>query len=82
MIEIAGAPAIATTSAGVSWSYGRSDGQKLGRQEMIQAIRYIAEAVAVPVTADIEGGYGNGSTHDVVDTVHAAIAIGRGWHQP
>ena len=76
MIEIAGAPAIATTSAGVSWSYGRSDGQKLGRQEMIQAIRYIADAVAVPVTADIEGGYGNGSTHDVANTIHAVIAIG------
>jgi 2-methylisocitrate lyase-like PEP mutase family enzyme len=76
MIEIAGAPAIATTSAGVSWSYGRSDGQKLARQEMIQAIRYIADAVAVPVTADIEGGYGNGSTHDVANTVHGVIAIG------
>jgi 2-methylisocitrate lyase-like PEP mutase family enzyme len=76
VIELAGAPAIATTSAGVSWSWGRSDGQKLSRDEMIQAIRYIVQTVAVPVTADIEGGYGNGSTRDVAETVKAVIAIG------
>jgi 2-methylisocitrate lyase-like PEP mutase family enzyme len=76
VIELAGAPAIASTSAGVSWTHGRGDGQKLRREEMIQAIRYIAETVAVPVTADIEGGYGSGSTQDVADTVQALVAIG------
>jgi 2-methylisocitrate lyase-like PEP mutase family enzyme len=76
VIELAGAPAIATTSAGVSWSCGRGDGQKLRREEMIQAIRYIVQTVTVPVTADIEGGYGNGSPRDVADTVQAVIAIG------
>ena len=76
VIELAGAPAIATTSAGVSWAHGRGDGQKLRREEMIRAIRYIVQTVAVPVTADIEGGYGSGSTHDVAETVQALIAIG------
>ena len=76
VIELAGALAIATTSAGISWSCGRSDGQKLRREEMIQVIRNIAQTVAVPVTADIEGGYGNGYTHDVAETVEAIIAIG------
>jgi 2-methylisocitrate lyase-like PEP mutase family enzyme len=76
VIELAGAPAIATTSAGVSWTRGRGDGQKLRREEMIEAIRYIVETVAVPVTADIEGGYGSGSTHDVADTVKALVALG------
>jgi 2-methylisocitrate lyase-like PEP mutase family enzyme len=76
VIELAGAPAIATTSAGVSWSCGRGDGQKLRREEMIQAIRYIVQTVTVPVTADIEGGYGNGSPRDVADTVQAVIEIG------
>src|SRR5690606_29454142 len=60
VIELAGAPAIATTSAGVSWAHGRRDGQELRRDEMIEAIRRIVEAVDVPVTADIEGGYGSG----------------------
>jgi 2-methylisocitrate lyase-like PEP mutase family enzyme len=76
VIERAGALAIATTSAGVSWAYGRGDGQKLQRQEMIQAIRYIVQTVAVPVTADVEGGYGSGSTQDVAETVRALIEVG------
>ena len=76
VIELAGAMAIATTSAGVSWTFGRSDGQKLRREEMIQAIRNIVQTVAIPVTADVEGGYGSGSTHDVAETVKAVIAIG------
>lgn len=76
VIELAGALAIASTSAGVSWTYGRGDGQKLRREEMIQAIRYMVQTVTVPVTADIEGGYGDGSPHDVAETVHALIAIG------
>jgi 2-methylisocitrate lyase-like PEP mutase family enzyme len=76
LIEVAGASAIATTSAGVSWAHGRGDGQQLRREEMIQAIRYIVRAVSVPVTADIEGGYGSGSTRDVAETVRAVIDAG------
>jgi 2-methylisocitrate lyase-like PEP mutase family enzyme len=76
VIEQAGAPAIATTSAGVSWAFGRSDGQKLRRDEMIQMVRYIVESVDVPVTADIEGGYGTGSPQDVAETARAVIAAG------
>jgi 2-methylisocitrate lyase-like PEP mutase family enzyme len=76
VIQLAGAKAIATTSAGISWAYGRCDGQMLRRDEMIQAIRYIVQTVDIPVTADIEGGYGTGSTKDVVETVQAVIAAG------
>jgi 2-methylisocitrate lyase-like PEP mutase family enzyme len=76
VIELAGALAIASTSAGVSWSHGRSDGEKVLRDEMLRAIRSMVETVAVPVTADIESGYGRRSTHDVAETVHALISIG------
>jgi 2-methylisocitrate lyase-like PEP mutase family enzyme len=76
VIEKAGAPAIASTSAGVSWAHGRADGQTLRREEMLQAIRAMVQAVAVPVTADIEGGYGSGSVDDVAETVRALVAIG------
>ena len=76
VIEQAGAQAIATTSAGVSWVFGRGDGQKLRRDEMIQMVRYIVETVDVPVTADIEGGYGTGSPRDVAETAQAVIAAG------
>lgn len=76
VIEHAGALAIATTSAGVSWTHGRGDGQKLDRAGMIETVRSIAEAVDVPVTADIEGGYGTGSPQDVAETVRAVLDAG------
>jgi 2-methylisocitrate lyase-like PEP mutase family enzyme len=76
VIEAAGAPAIATTSAGISWSFGRKDGQKLKREEMLQAIGNVVESVKVPVSADIESGYGNGTGKDVADTVQALISMG------
>ena len=75
VIALAGAQAIATTSGGIAWSVGRHDGQGLTRAEMIQRIREIVAAVTIPVTADIEGGYGPGP-EDVALTAEAAIAAG------
>jgi 2-methylisocitrate lyase-like PEP mutase family enzyme len=76
VIELTGAPAIATTSAGVSWALGRGDGQRLTRDEMLEAVARIAVAVSVPVTADVESGYGEGTVEDVAETVRAVIEIG------
>ncbi|WP_232376700.1 isocitrate lyase/PEP mutase family protein [Amycolatopsis aidingensis] len=75
MIAEAGARAIATTSGGVAWSHGKPDGQRLSRNEMVGVIRAIAAAVDVPVTADIEGGYGP-APEDVAATVSAVVAVG------
>ena len=75
MIARAGAAVIATTSAGISWALGRSDGQHLSRDEMLAATRRIVQAVDVPVTADIEGGYGP-EPADVAETVRGVIAAG------
>jgi 2-methylisocitrate lyase-like PEP mutase family enzyme len=75
VIAQAGAQAIATTSGGIAWSAGRRDGQGLARAEMIGRVREIVAAVAVPVTADVEGGYGT-SPQDVALTVEAVIAAG------
>lgn len=76
IIELAGAPAIATTSAGIAWALGYGDGQQLGREEMLRVIASIVRAVEVPVNADIESGYGSGSTADVAETVRALVALG------
>jgi 2-methylisocitrate lyase-like PEP mutase family enzyme len=76
VIQLAGAMAIATTSAGVSWSLGCGDGQKLRREEMLEAIRRIVRAVTAPVTADIESGYGSGSVRDVSEIVHDLVGMG------
>lgn len=75
LIALAGAKAIATTSGGVAWSLGCPDGQRLTRAEMIEQVARIVAAVTVPVTADIEGGYGP-SPQDVAATVEAVIAAG------
>jgi 2-methylisocitrate lyase-like PEP mutase family enzyme len=75
MIADAGAQAIATTSAGVSWSLGRPDGQNLSREEAVAAVARIAAAVDRPVTADIEGGYGS-EPADVAVTVTGVIEAG------
>jgi 2-methylisocitrate lyase-like PEP mutase family enzyme len=75
IIAAAGAAAIATTSGGVAWSTGRPDGQALTREQMIERVKSIAEAVDLPVSADVEGGYGPGP-EDVAATVEAAIGAG------
>ena len=71
----AGAAAIATTSGGVAWSLGRRDGQQVGRDEMIDVVRRIAAAVDVPVSADVEGGYG-ADPSAVALTVEAVVEAG------
>jgi len=76
LMEQAGAKAIATTSAGISWSHGCLDGQKLSREEMLAVIGRIVSQVDVPVTADIEGGYGSGSPRDVAETVRPVAGLG------
>jgi 2-methylisocitrate lyase-like PEP mutase family enzyme len=75
VIALAGARAIATTSGGMAWSAGRPDGERLARAEMIERVREIVAAVTIPVTADIEGGYGP-RPEDVAVTVEAVIAAG------
>lgn len=57
-VERAGAAAIATTSSGVAESLGYPDGEAIPPAEMFAAVGRIAAAVSVPVTADLEAGYG------------------------
>jgi 2-methylisocitrate lyase-like PEP mutase family enzyme len=57
VFEEAGFPAIGTTSAGVAFSLGYADGQHIRPEEMLIAVKRIADCVNVPVTADLEGGY-------------------------
>ncbi|SFW91061.1 isocitrate lyase/PEP mutase family protein [Amycolatopsis australiensis] len=75
VIARAGAQAIATTSGGVAWSAGRPDGHGLTREEMAVLVAKIVRVVDVPVTADIEGGYGP-SAGDVAETVRAVVDAG------
>ncbi len=76
LVEAAGAKAIATTSAGISWSLGYRDGQGLAREQMIDALRRIVGAVRIPVSADMESGYGTGSLDDITATVRGVLNAG------
>lgn len=58
LVERAGFPAVATTSSGVAEALGYEDGERTPVEEMLAAVARVARAVAVPVTADMEAGYG------------------------
>jgi len=75
IFEEAGFGAIATTSAGVAFTLGYPDGQKILPEEMLARIGRIARAVKIPVTADLEAGYGN-HAEDAARTAQEAIAAG------
>src|SRR5258708_4105353 len=75
LIAALGAPAIATSSAGVAYALGYADGQRIPRAEMLDMVRRIAAAVDVPVTADVEGGYGT-SADAAAETARGVIAAG------
>lgn len=75
VIANAGAKAVATTSGGVAWSLGKGDGQKVSRAEMVEVVRRVVAAVDLPVTADVEGGYGPAAS-DVAATIAAVVDAG------
>ncbi len=56
VVQHAGAPAVATTSAGVAWSCGWPDGDQLPADEMLGAVRRIVRVIDVPLTVDAEEG--------------------------
>ncbi|MBZ5600432.1 MAG: isocitrate lyase/phosphoenolpyruvate mutase family protein [Acidobacteriia bacterium] len=75
IVEDAGYSAIATTSAGVAFTLGYPDGEKISREEMSARVARIAKAVKVPVTADVEAGYGN-RPEDAAQTARGVIEAG------
>lgn len=70
ILEQVGFPAIATTSAGIAWSLGRPDAG-LDADTMLEHVAQIVRAVDVPVTADLESGYG-----DPAATIRRALNAG------
>jgi 2-methylisocitrate lyase-like PEP mutase family enzyme len=75
ILEDLGFPAIATTSAGIAATLGYPDGQKISRDEMLGVVARIAKAVHLPVTADVEAGYGV-TVNDMTQTVKAVVVAG------
>lgn len=75
MVESTGFAAIATTSAGIAFSLGYPDGQHIPREEMLAAVGRIVSRVEVPVTADLEAGYGD-RPEDAARVARELVAVG------
>jgi 2-methylisocitrate lyase-like PEP mutase family enzyme len=75
VIAAAGAKAIASSSAGVATALGYADGQHIPRSEMLDMVRRIARGVSLPVTADLESGYGD-TPDAAAQTARAALEAG------
>jgi len=75
VLEQTGIAAIATTSAGIAFALGYPDGQKISRKEMLAMVSRIATKVKIPVTADVEAGYGD-RPEDAALTARAVIESG------
>jgi 2-methylisocitrate lyase-like PEP mutase family enzyme len=68
---VPGTTALATASHSIAATLGYDDGENIPVNEMVEMCRRIVEAVELPVSADLEGGYG-----DAADTVRRAIGVG------
>jgi 2-methylisocitrate lyase-like PEP mutase family enzyme len=75
LIEACGYKAVATTSMGIAASLGYPDCEVIQLPEMIEVITGIINAVEVPVTVDIEAGYGN-NLNEIIDSAKKIIATG------
>lgn len=73
--EACGYKAVATTSMGISASLGYPDCQVIQLSEMLERISAIVNAVEVPVTADIEAGYGS-NLNEILASMEKIIATG------
>lgn len=75
VFEAAGALALGTTSAGVAFALGHPDGERITRAELAGVVASITGAVDIPISADIESGFGS-TPAEVAETVRAVIAAG------
>jgi len=69
--EVPGTTALATASHSIAASYGYPDGEKIPADLMLEAVGRIVASTQLPVTADLEAGYGNPA-----ETVRRAIGLG------
>jgi 2-methylisocitrate lyase-like PEP mutase family enzyme len=75
VIQQAGFHAIATTSAGIAFTLGYPDGERISRAEMLAVVARIAKRVSIPVTADVEAGYGS-RPEDAAETAREVLNAG------
>jgi 2-methylisocitrate lyase-like PEP mutase family enzyme len=75
LLESLGAPAVATTSAGVAWAHAYPDGDALPVDRLVGTVAAIARVIGVPLTVDVEAGYADDPIR-VGETVAALVDAG------
>lgn len=75
LVQELGFRCIATTSGGVAAAHGYDDGENIPRDLVIQSIEQIARVTELPLTADMEAGFG-ATPADVAETVRRALEAG------
>jgi len=75
VVVAAGAQAVATSSAAAAYALGYPDGERISRDDMLGYVATIVGAVDVPVTADMEAGYGP-AAEDAAATARGIVGIG------
>lgn len=75
LVQSTGAAALATSSASLAWALGHADGGFLPREELLGAIARITRVINVPLTVDMEDGYGD-DPETVADLVAQAADAG------
>ena len=75
LLESLGFRALATTSAGLAWSLGAADGDRIDRDTALAAVARIAAVVDLPLSADVESGFGADAA-GVADTVRGVLDAG------
>jgi len=74
LLEMLGFEALATTSSGYAFTLGKPD-YGITREESLAGVRLIANAVEVPVSADLENGFGD-APETAAETIRLAVAAG------
>ena len=74
LFEKEGAKAIGTTSAGIAATLGYPDGQRMPKDLFLQSVERIISSVDIPVSVDIEAGYGK-TVDEVCDTAQKVFAM-------
>jgi 2-methylisocitrate lyase-like PEP mutase family enzyme len=75
VFEDAAFPAVATSSAALAVSLGYPDGEKIGKEELFFAVRKIVDRLAVPLSVDVESGFG-ATLDELSDTIRRVVAAG------
>lgn len=74
-VAATGAPALATASWAVAAAHGYADWEAIPREVLMATVREITTAVEIPVTVDLEAGFG-ASPDEVAETIRLAVEAG------